>query len=247
VPAERSEDIVNNDYRYEQMGARSTVGVANRYLTDAFTWMFLALLLSGAIAWFVENNTDFALSVIDLRIPLFIAQIGLGLGLQWGIRRLNASLALGLFFVYAALMGLTIGVWVWYYGTYNGNPMAVAQAFVSAAAAFGGAAIYGIVTKRSLAGIGSYMFMAAWGIFFAFLINGVILHSSGLDLILSIVGVVVFTVLAAVTTQRISSGQYAAMTGSMEKASVIGAMLLYIEFVNIFLMLLRIFGGGGRR
>ena len=81
-----------------------------------------------------------------------------------------------------------------------------------------------------------------------FLINGLLFHSSGMDLILSIIGVVVFTALAAWTTQRISRGEFAAMTGSMEKASVLGAILLYIEFVNIFLMLLRIFGGsGGRR
>jgi FtsH-binding integral membrane protein len=89
--------------------------------------------------------------------------------------------------------------------------------------------------------------MAAWGLFFAFIINGVIFQSTGLDLVLSVVGVVVFTALAAWTTQRISRGEFAAMTGSMEKASVLGAILLYIEFINIFLMMLRIFGGGGRR
>jgi uncharacterized protein len=144
-------------------------------------------------------------------------------------------------------MGLTIGVWVYYYGVYSGNFMAVGEAFVSAAAAFGGAALYGVVTRRSLASMGSFLFMAAWGIFFAFLVNGLIFHSSTLDLVLCVGGVVIFTALAAFTTQRITSGYYAAMTGSAEKASVIGAVMLYIEFVNIFLMLLRIFGGGGGR
>jgi hypothetical protein len=194
----------------------------------------------------VENNTQLVASVVDMRMPLFIAQLGLGLGLQWGIRRLNAGVALALFFVYAALMGLTIGVWVWWYGTANNNPMSVVEAFVSAAAAFGGAAIYGVVTRRSLASVGSILFMGAWGLFVAFLINGLILHSSTMDLVLSVVGVVIFTALAAWTTQRISKGDFAAMTGSMEKASILGAMLLYIEFINIFLMLLRIFGGGRR-
>ena len=235
-----------NDYSPERLGVRPTTQLANRFLTDAFLWMFCAVLLSALVAWMVENNTQLVASVVDLRMPLFIAQLGLGLGLQWGIRRLNAGVALALFFVYAALMGLTIGVWVWWYGTANNNPMSVVEAFVSAAAAFGGAAIYGVVTRRSLASVGSILFMGAWGLFVAFLINGLILHSSTMDLVLSVVGVVIFTALAAWTTQRISKGDFAAMTGSMEKASILGAMLLYIEFINIFLMLLRIFGGGRR-
>lgn len=235
-----------NDYSPERLGVRPTAQLANRFLTDAFLWMFCAVLLSALVAGLVESNTKLVASVVDLRMPLFIAQLGLGLGLQWGIRRINAGVALALFFVYAALMGLTIGVWVWWYGTANDNPMSVVEAFVSAAAAFGGAAVYGVVTRRSLASIGSILFMGAWGLFAAFLINGFILHSSTMDLVLSVVGVVIFTALAAWTTQRISKGDFAAMTGSMEKASILGAMLLYIEFINIFLMLLRIFGGGRR-
>jgi FtsH-binding integral membrane protein len=237
---------VYNDYSPERLGVRPATQLANRFLTDAFLWMFCAVLLSALVAWMVENNTNLVVSVVDLRMPLFIAQLGLGLGLQWGIRRLNAGVALALFFVYAALMGLTIGVWVWWYSTANNNPMSVVEAFLSAAAAFGGAAVYGVVTRRSLASVGSILFMGAWGLFVAFLINGFILHSSTMDLVLSVVGVVIFTALAAWTTQRISKGDFAAMTGSMEKASILGAMLLYIEFINIFLMLLRIFGGGRR-
>jgi len=232
------------EYSSEQMGVRRVAQVSNRYLIDAFTWMFLAVLLSAAIAWVVENDSNLVVSIVDMRFPLFIAQMGLGLGLQWGIRRINATLALFLFFVFAALMGLTIGVWVWWYAVANDSPVVVAQAFVSASAAFGGAALYGVVTRRSLAGMGSFLFMGAWGIFFAFLLNGLVFHSSTMSLLLSIVGVVIFTALAAWTTQRIVNGELEAMTGSKEKASVLGAVLLYIEFVNIFLMLLRIFGGG---
>jgi len=237
---------VYNDYSPERLGVKPTAQLANRFLTDAFVWMFLAVLLSGMVAWIVQSNLGVIQAVVGLRMPLFIAQLGLGLGIQWGIRRINASVALALFFVYAALMGLTVGIWVWYYGTSSGNPMSVVQAFVSASAAFGGAAIYGVVTRRSLASIGSILFMGAWGLFVAFLINGLLLHSSTMDLVLSVVGVVIFTALAAWTTQRISRGDFAAQTGSMEKASILGAILLYIEFINIFLMLLRIFGGGRR-
>lgn len=246
---------MSNNYQYppggyaspEQLGVRPVAQLSTRFLTDAFTWMFLALMLSAGVALFVRSDTSLLASVMGLRIPLFIAQIGLGLGVQLGIRRLPATLALGLFFVYAALMGVTIGVWVWFYAGYSQNPTAVVQAFVAAAAAFGGAALYGVVTKRSLASMGSFLFMAAWGLFFAFIVNGLLLKSSTMDLVLSAAGVLIFTALAAWTTQRITNGEFAAMTGSREKASVYGAMLLYIEFINIFLMLLRIFGGGGRR
>ena len=236
-----------NEYSPERLGVRPAAQLANRFLIDAFVWMFLGVMLSALVAWLVTNNEGLLQSVVDLRMPLFIAQLGLGLGIQMGIRRLNALLALALFFIYAGLMGLTIGIWVWWYAAANDNPMSVVQAFVSASAAFGGAALYGIVTKRSLASMGAYLFMGAWGLFFAFLINGFIFHSTTMDLVLSVVGVVIFTALAAWTTQRIAHGEFAARTGSMEKASVLGAILLYIEFINIFLMLLRIFGGGGRR
>ena len=235
-----------NDYSPERLGVKPVAQLSNRFLTDAFVWMFLAVLLSGMVAWIVQSNLSLIDSIVGLRMPLFIAQLGLGLSIQWGIRRINASVALALFFVYAALMGLTVGIWVWYYGTSSGNPMSVVQAFVSASAAFGGAAVYGVVTRRSLASIGSILFMGAWGLFAAFLINGLLLHSSTMDLVLSVAGVVIFTALAAWTTQRISRGDFAAQTGSMEKASILGAILLYIEFINIFLMLLRIFGGGRR-
>jgi FtsH-binding integral membrane protein len=235
---------VYNDYSPERLGVRPAVRLSNRFLIDAFVWMFAALIISGIVAYWVANaGVDTVVNIVNYRFPLFIAQLGLGLGLQMGIRKINATLALGLFFVYSALMGLTIGVWVWYYAIESANPGAVYEAFFSAAAAFGGAALYGAVTGRSLASVGSYLFMAAWGLFFAFLINGLLFHSTAMDLALSVVGVVIFTALAAWTTQRISRGDFAAMTGSMEKASVLGAILLYIEFINIFLMLLRIFGG----
>jgi FtsH-binding integral membrane protein len=153
--------------------------------------------------------------------------------------------ALGLFFVYAALNGLTFGVIVLAYAS-SGSAGTVAKAFVSAAAMFGGAALYGAVTRRSLANMFGYLAMATWGLLVAIVLN-LFLNNGALDTIISIVGVIIFTALTASTVQRISRGQFAALTGSMEKAAVLGALLLYLEFVNIFLFLLRLFGGGGRR
>ncbi len=107
---------------------------------------------------------------------------------------------------------------------------------------FGAAAIYGSVTKRSLAGLGGILFMGIIGILVASLIN-IFLASDGLNWVISIVGVVLFTALTAYYVQRIQNGELAAQTGSMEKGAVIGALLLYLSFVNLFLFMLQLFGG----
>jgi FtsH-binding integral membrane protein len=106
---------------------------------------------------------------------------------------------------------------------------------------FGGAALYGATTKRSLAGLGGILFMGLIGIVVASLVN-IFVGSSTITFIISIVGVVVFTALTAYDVQRIQAGDLAARTGSMEKAAVIGALTLYLDFVNLFLFLLRLFG-----
>jgi hypothetical protein len=155
-------------------------------------------------------------------------------------------MALALFIAYAAINGLTLGVVVLAY-TYNtGTSATVVEAFLSAAAMFGGAAVFGAVTRRSLTNMFGYLAMATWGLMVAMVLN-LLLGNSTLDILISVVGVLIFTALTASTVQKISRGDFAALTGSMEKASVLGALLLYIEFVAIFLFLLSLFGGGSRR
>lgn len=231
---------------YEQLGVRPAARLSVAFLSQAFTWMFLGLLLSAFVAYLVQNNLGLTQTVLNLWLPLIIAEMVIGVGLQVAIRRINATVALGLFLIYAAINGLTFGVIILAYTYQTGSAATVVEAFVSAAAMFGGAALYGAVTKRSLTNMFGYLAMATWGLLVAILLN-VFLGNGTLDIIISVIGVVIFTALTASTVQRISTGQIAAMTGSMEKASVIGALLLYLEFVNIFLFLLRLFGGGGRR
>ena len=107
---------------------------------------------------------------------------------------------------------------------------------------FGGAAIYGAVTKRSLASMGGFLFMGVIGLLAAMVVN-LFLHSSTIDWIVSIIGIGIFTVLTAFNVQRIQSGDLAARLGSMEKAAVIGALNLYLDFRNLFLFFLRLSGG----
>jgi uncharacterized protein len=225
-----------------QFASPSTLGVKpdsrlqTAFLTQAFVWMFVGLLVTAGVAAFVQSNQqllDFAAGNFFI---LFIVQIGIVIGISAAINKISATMALGLFFVYAATLGITVGLIVSAY-----TSASVATAFLSASAMFGAAALYGATTKRSLTGLGGILFMGVVGILVASLLN-LFLNSGPLSLIISIVGVVIFTALTAYDVQRIQAGDLAARTGSMEKAAVIGALHLYLDFINIFLFMLRIFG-----
>ena len=218
------------------LGVKPDARLQTAFLTQAFVWMFAGLLVTAGVAAVVQSNAQLVAFAADNFFILIIAQLGLVLGISALINRISATAALGLFFVYAASLGLTIGLIV---AGYEGA--SVATAFLSASAMFGAAALYGATTKRSLAGLGGILFMGLIGIIVASVVN-VFLASTTITWIISIVGVVIFTALTAYDVQRIQAGDLAARTGSMEKAAVIGALHLYLDFINLFLFMLRIFG-----
>ncbi len=220
------------------LGVKPDARLAQAFLTQAFVWMFVGLLVSAGVAFFVQSNERLLEFAAGNFFILIIAQLALVIGISWGINRISATVALGLFFIYAASLGLTIGLIVTGY-----SGASVVTAFLSASAMFGAAAIYGSVTKRSLAGLRGILFMGLIGLIVASVLN-IFLASDGLNWIISIVGVVIFTALTAYDVQRIQNGDLAIATGSMEKAAVIGALHLYLDFVNLFLFMLRLFGGG---
>ncbi|HYN69844.1 MAG TPA: Bax inhibitor-1/YccA family protein [Candidatus Eisenbacteria bacterium] len=205
-------------------------------LSQAFLWMFAGLLLTAVVAFAVQGNQTLLRFAADYFIVLFLGQLGLVIAISAGIRRVGATTALGLFFVYAASLGLTVGLIV---SLYTGE--SVATAFLSAGAMFGGAALYGATTKRSLAGLGGTLMMGLFGIIVASVVN-IFLGSSTIGWIISIGGVLLFTALTAYDVQKISSGALVASTGSIEKAAVLGALSLYLDFINLFLFLLRLMG-----
>jgi FtsH-binding integral membrane protein len=225
-----------------QLGVRPAPALVQQLLVGAFGWMFAGLLLSAGVAYLVGTNVQLLETVANWCLLLLIGQFVLVMIISAGITRLSATAALGLFFVYAATMGLTLGVIVWAYVQTPGGSTAVASAFLSASAMFGAAAIYGGVTKRDLTKMGGILFMALIGLLVAMVVN-IFLGSSQLNWIISIVGVLIFTGLTAWDVQRISRGDLAVITGSPEKGAVIGALHLYLDFINLFLFLLRIFGG----
>jgi FtsH-binding integral membrane protein len=233
---------MNSQPRPSQLGVRPAPALVQQLLVGAFGWMFAGLLLSAGVAYLVGTNVQLLETVANWWLLLLIGQFVLVMIISAGITRLSATAALGLFFVYAATMGLTLGVIVWAYVQTPGGSTAVASAFLSASAMFGAAAIYGGVTKRDLTKMGGILFMALIGLLVAMVVN-IFLGSSQLNWIISIVGVLIFTGLTAWDVQRISRGDLAVITGSPEKGAVIGALHLYLDFINLFLFLLRIFGG----
>jgi len=210
------------------LGVRPAAQLSSAFLTQAFAWMFVGLLLTAGVAFVVQSNPRLLEFAANSWLILIIAQLGIVFAISGAINRISATVALGLFFVYAASVGVTIGLIVSVYTTAS-----VATAFLSASAMFGAAAIYGAVTKRSLAGLGGILFMG---------LIGLIVGWETLNVVISIVGIVIFTALTAYDVQRIQNGDIAAWTGSMEKGAVIGALRLYLDFINLFLFFLRLFG-----
>ncbi len=219
------------------LGVIPDARLAAAFLAQAFLWMFAGLLVSAGVAFMVQSNARLLEVVQGNYFLLIIAQFAIVVVISGAINKISATVALGLFFVFAATLGITLGLIVASY-----PEASVVSAFLSASAMFGAAAVYGKVTHRSLAAMGGILFMGLIGLLVAMLLN-LFFQSSTVTWIISIIGVGLFTALTAYDVQRIQSGAIAAQTGSMEKAAVIGALHLYLDFINLFLFMLRLFGG----
>jgi hypothetical protein len=223
-------------YTPSQLGVRPAPALVQQLLVGAFGWMFAGLLLTAGVAYLVASSPTLLETVGNLWFLIAIGQVVLVFAISGAINRLSPTAGLALFFVYAASMGLTIGLIV---TLYTGE--SVAAAFFSASAMFGAAAIYGGVTKRDLTKLGGILFMALIGLLVASVVN-IFLVSSAMGWMISIVGVVLFTGLTAYDVQRISRGDFAAVTGSPERGSILAALALYLDFINLFLFMLRLMG-----
>ncbi len=217
-------------------GVRPAPALVQQLLVGAFGWMFAGLLLTAGVSYLTATSTAITQAAATIFLPLLIGQFILVMVISAGINRLSPMASLALFFVYAATMGLTIGVIVQLY-----TGASVATAFLSSSAMFGAAAVYGRVTNRDLSHIGSIMIMALFGIIVASVLN-FFFNSSGLSWIISIAGVAIFAVLTAWDVQRIVNGQLATLVKSAERATVLAALHLYLDFINLFLFMLRLFG-----
>jgi uncharacterized protein len=225
------------------------------YMIRVYNYMTAGVALTGVVAWFayqaaggdqiqvighqVTGVTAFGAAIFSgpLMWVLLLAPLGLVMLLSFGINRLSAGTALTVFFVYAALLGLSLASIFLVY-----THVSIARVFFISAATFGATSLYGYTTQRDLTSLGSFMFMGLIGIIIASVVN-IFLRSTGLDWAISVIGVLVFVGLTAYDTQSIKEMYDVNDDGSVAgRKAVMGALRLYLDFINLFLMLLRLFG-----
>ena len=212
------------------------------FLAKVFNWMAIGLGLTGLIAYLTAQS---GLAIAIVGSPIFfiliLAELGMVFFLSARIDKIQPGTATGLFVGYSVLNGLTLSAIFLAY-----TKASIGGTFLITAGMFGAMAVYGLVTKRDLSGMGSFMFMGLIGIIIASIVN-IFLKSSALYWSISVIGVLVFVGLTAYDVQKIKHmGEQGIMEqgeAAIRKGSIIGALALYLDFINLFLMLLRFFGG----
>ena len=228
-----------DNIRQDQVLRASAVSA---FMAQVYQWMTAGLMTTAAVAWLVAGSQEAMTFIYGnpvIRIGMLIALIALPFGLTSMLPRLSAGAATMWFLVYSAVMGMALSsVLIIYTG------VSIASTFVVTAGTFAGMSIYGTVTKRDLSGMGSFLIMGLWGVLLAMIVNW-FLQSPALNFAVSVIGVLVFTGLTAYDTQRIRQfGENAPMDdrAALRRGAILGALNLYLDFINLFLMLLRLMG-----
>ncbi|ABC83747.1 Bax inhibitor-1/YccA family protein [Anaeromyxobacter dehalogenans] len=221
----------------EQVLVRGASDVERRFMSAVYRWMTLGLGVTALVATAVASSETLLLAIVGNRIlfyGLVIAELALVIWISAAVNRLPAVAAGGLFLLYSALNGATLSVVLLVY-----TGASVGIAFLTTAGTFAAMSVYGTVTRRDLTGWGSFLFMGLIGIVIASLAN-LFFRSDMVSWVVSCAGVLVFTGLTAYDTQKLRA--YARAGGGAAAAPVSGALSLYLDFVNLFLSLLRLFG-----
>lgn len=211
-------------------------------MRNVYTWMTLALVITGFVALYVAKSYTLLSMIIENRMlfwGLLIAEVGLVIYLSARIHRIAFSTATLLFIAYSILNGVTLSFIFMVY-----TMSSIATTFFVTAGTFGAMALYGYVTKKDLSRLGNICIMALIGLIIASLVN-LFLHNSMMDLIISGIGVLLFTGLTAYDSQKIKqllTGDELEVNDTTQKIALMGAMTLYLDFINLFLYLLRFLG-----
>ena len=236
----------NQNSSFNYIGQQQTVQVAKTFLSGVFMWMFIAMGITAATAYlFATTNSLISLmfnpETGGMSITgwiIMLAPLGLVLWMSAGFRRLSASAMLMIFVLYSVLMGASLSfVFLAFTGA------SIAKTFVITSAMFGFMAVLGYSTKTDLSRFGNIMMMGLVGLIIASLVN-MFMRSPAMDYIISFIGVLVFTGLTAYDVQklkRIGEGAYGE-DETTRKLTIMGALTLYLDFINLFLFLLRFFG-----
>jgi FtsH-binding integral membrane protein len=235
-PARFGKTAAQSTAEYDQ-GLRS-------YMLGIYNYMTLALAVTGiaamATAYYASTNQAFLqlLFYSPLRYVIMFAPLAFVLVLSFGINKLSTSAAQMTFWAFAAVMGISLSS---IFFVYTGS--SIVQVFFITAAAFASLSLYGYTTKRNLTGMGSFLMMGLFGIIIASVVN-LFMQSSAMQFAISVIGVLVFAGLTAYDTQRLKL-QYDHIAGNavaISRATVMGALSLYLNFINMFMMLLSLFG-----
>ena len=218
------------DVRDERVGA---------FLSRVYGWMFGGLLVTAVTAFTVAGSPALIETLILNRIVFWVlifGQLGLVFYLSARVDKVSPAMAAGLFILYSALTGITSSVILLIY-----TGASITSTFIVTAGMFGATAVFGTLTKRSLAGVGQFMFMGLIGLILASIV-GIFWQNSALQFVISVVGVLVFTGLTAWDAQRLKQMAVALPDGRVGAYAVVGALSLYLDFINLFFFLLRLTG-----
>jgi len=217
----------------------SDVERVTAFLAKVYAWMFVGLLVTAVTAYVVASSPALIQLVFANRIVfwmIIIAQLGTVFYLSARVEKVQPATAGILFLIYSGLVGVTSSVILLVF-----TGASIAQTFIITAGMFGATAFFGTVTKRSLAGVGHFMFMGLIGLIIASIV-GIFWQNDALQFVISIVGVIVFTGLTAWDAQRLKHMAVALPDGRAGAYAVVGALSLYLDFINLFFFLLRFMG-----
>ncbi len=211
------------------------------FLQRVYIWMTGGLVLTGVIAFQVASSETLFRAIVlnqGLFLTLIFAELGIVMAMSFMINRVSTAVAGGMFIAYSALNGLTLSVVLLAY-----TAESVAQTFFITAGMFGGMSLYGYATKKDLTSMGSFMMMGLLGLILTMVVN-MFLQNAAISYAISLIGVIIFVGLTAYDTQKLKNIalQHSDMTESSDKPAIYGALTLYLDFINLFLMLLRLFG-----
>ncbi|MCX6153157.1 MAG: Bax inhibitor-1/YccA family protein [Candidatus Kapabacteria bacterium] len=219
------------------MDIGGTSQAVSAYMTRVYGWMLAGVLITALTSWFVlDSEVGFRIVSSGLFFPLIIAEFVLVFAISGWVMKMSSSVAALCFLAYSFLNGLTLSVIL---SNYTGE--SIVNTFVTVAVMFGALSLYGLTTKRNLSAIGQFMFMGLIGLVVASVLN-IFIASSGLNFIINIIGVIVFSGLTVYDNQKIRENflEYGGELAS--KTAILGALTLYLDFINLFLFILRLLG-----
>ncbi len=235
----------NNKNASNQIAASYSTESSRKFMLRVYNWMTIGLAITGAIAYlfaYTPETRNLIMTSPSLLWIAIILQFVVVIGMTAAVNKISASVATGGFILYSILTGVTLSV-IFFVFTRE----TIASAFFVSAGMFLSLSIFGYVTKKDLSGVGTFMMMGLFGLIIASVVN-IFVTNSILYSMINYAGVLIFAGLTAFDTQKIKQMSYESDsdTDVGKKAAIFGSLNLYLDFINLFLMLLRIFGGGNR-